>query len=78
VTAIRQELEGRAITEGHDRRRVRSGIVVAQIALALVLLVGAGLLLRSLQRLTSESPGFDSSGVVVARVVLEPGRYEIR
>jgi putative ABC transport system permease protein len=55
---------------------VRSGIVVAQIALALVLLVGAGLLLRSLLRLTSESPGFDSAGVVVARVALEPGRYE--
>lgn len=66
---------GRSVTEGHERRRLRSAIVVAQVALALVLLVGAGLLLRSLDRLTSESPGFDPAGVLVARVSLDRTRY---
>ena len=67
---------GRSITEGHERRRMRSGIVVAQVALSLVLLIGAGLLLRSLDRLVNENPGFDPSGVLIARVSLDAQRYD--
>ena len=67
---------GRSITEGHERRGLRNGIVAAQVALSLVLLVGAGLLLRSFSRLANESPGFEPSGVLVARVSLDPQRYD--
>ncbi|HEY7566132.1 MAG TPA: ABC transporter permease [Gemmatimonadaceae bacterium] len=67
---------GRSITEGHERRGLRNGIVAAQVALSLVLLVGAGLLLRSFSRLAGESPGFEASGVFVARVSLDQQRYD--
>jgi putative ABC transport system permease protein len=55
------------------RGSARSGLVVAEVALALMLLVSAGLLLRSVRRLVSVSPGFDPSQVVTMQVV-EPGR----
>ena len=66
---------GRALTGSHDRRRLRHGIIVLEVAMALVLLVGAGLLLRSLDRLLSVHPGFEASSVLTARVVLPPSRY---
>jgi putative ABC transport system permease protein len=53
-------------TSGH--RRLRRGLVIAQVALALVLLVGAGLQLRSLQRLFAVPTGFDSTDVVALKV----------
>ncbi len=56
----------RAIGGGH--RRLRASLVVAQVALALVLLAGSGLLLRSMQRLFAESPGFDADRVVTVQV----------
>ncbi len=63
--------EGRAVT-GH-RSSARRGLVVAQVALAVILLVGAGLLLRSLQRVLDVDPGFQPSGVLTARVQLPMG-----
>ncbi len=62
------KLENRSMTG--DRSRVRQGLVVAQVALAVVLLVGAGLLLRSFQRVMDVDPGFDAQGVLTARVRL--------
>jgi len=50
------------------RRGTRGALVVAEVAVALVLLVGAGLLLRSFQRLFAVAPGFDSSGRVTMQV----------
>lgn len=55
--------------------RLRSGLVVAQVALAMVLLVGAGLLVRSFQNLRMADLGFDASGVITMRVNLPASRY---
>jgi hypothetical protein len=49
--------------------------VVAEIALALVLLVGAGLLIRSFARIVSTSAGFDSSNVLTAWLALPSAKY---
>jgi predicted permease len=49
---------GRTSSDGHDRQRARGTLVVVQVALALVLLVGAGLMIRSFQALRTVHPGF--------------------
>jgi len=60
-----------------DRRaaRFRSGMVVIQVSLALVLLAGAGLLVRSLQRLLTIDPGFDPRQVLTVQVDLPQATY---
>ncbi len=59
-------------------RRVLSGLVVVEVALALVLLVGAGLMTRSFQKLLAVSPGFDATNLVAARVLLPTTKYNQR
>ena len=54
-------------------RRTRGLLIVVECALAVVLLVGAGLLLRSFQRLNAVDPGFKPEGVLLVRVSLPPG-----
>jgi predicted permease len=49
---------GRSVTEGSEGHRVRHGLVVSQVALALVLLIGSGLMIRTFQRLREVDPGF--------------------
>jgi putative ABC transport system permease protein len=61
---------GRSNTTGTARARLRSGLVIAEIATALVLVAGAGLLLRSFQRLTSIEPGFEPANLLTMRVWL--------
>lgn len=56
-------------------RRARQALVVAEVALALTLLVSAGLLFRSLREFVAVSPGFDSAGVVTAQVQASGLRY---
>jgi len=53
---------------GSSRRRLRSLLVVAEVAISLMLLVGAGLLIRSFARLQQVPPGFEPGGVVSLRV----------
>jgi putative ABC transport system permease protein len=66
--------EGRA--GGVHRDRLRSALVVAEIALALMLLTGAGLLIRSAAALNQVEPGYDPTGVVAARVSLPTTGYD--
>jgi putative ABC transport system permease protein len=69
---------GRGSTTGARRNRLRNSLVVAEIALALVLLVGAGLLLKSYTRLQNIDPGFDRRNVLTAEVDLSDTKYPPR
>ena len=55
--------------------RVRSGLVVAEVALAFVLLTGAGLLMRSLQKIGDVDPGFDSTNVLTFNLPISTKRF---
>jgi putative ABC transport system permease protein len=66
---------GRGGTEGRDRHRTRSVLVTAQVALALILLLGSGLLMRSFLRLRAVDPGFRPTGVLTAEISLPASRY---
>jgi predicted permease len=68
--------EGRGGTVGRGARALRRGLVVSQVAFAYVLLIGAGLLLASFQRVLSLDPGFRGEGVVTASIQLPRTRYE--
>jgi predicted permease len=65
----------RANTAGLGRQHLRSGLVVGEVALALVLLVGAGLFLRSLAALEDVNPGFQASGVITGGLSLPRAHY---
>ncbi len=67
---------GRSGVRAVGRDRMRNALVVAEIALALVLITGAGLLIRSAIALNAVDPGFDPSGVVAGRVSLPAVAYE--
>jgi putative ABC transport system permease protein len=70
-----KEGAGRATT-GTRTGRVRSALVVGEIALSLVLLVGAGLLLRTVANLVRTDPGFDRHRVIAAEIWLTGSRYD--
>jgi putative ABC transport system permease protein len=59
------------------RSHFRSGLVVAELGLALVLLIGAGLLGKAFWQITSVAPGFNPENVVTVRVDLPKARYEM-
>jgi putative ABC transport system permease protein len=67
--------EGRGTSAGHGRARMKSLLVVGQVALSLLLLIGAGLLLRSFGQLLRIDPGFDSRNVLAVNVTLPTVKY---
>ena len=67
---------GRASTGTTETLRLRSLLVVAQVALALILLVGAGLMMRSFLFLQRAEKGFDPENVLTFRVGLPPTQYK--
>ena len=60
---------------GSSRNRLRRSLVAAQVALSTILLVGAGLCIRSLSMAQTMTPGFDANGVVVGWLDVVPGNY---
>ncbi|PYR92048.1 MAG: hypothetical protein DMF84_14820 [Acidobacteria bacterium] len=76
ASAIREP--GRGVTAGRDRHRVPQLLIVAQVAMALVLLVASGLMLRSAVRLNAVDPGFRPDGLLVVGVSLGDERNRAR
>ena len=76
-TNVNQTLrdEGRGSTGGHRRVQLRGLLVVGQVALSLLLLIGAGLLVRSFSRLLRVDPGFDPQNVLTMNVSLPTVKY---
>jgi predicted permease len=67
---------GRSATIGSDRHRARRAMVVAQVALALVVLVGSGLMFRSFQQLRAVDPGFRAENVLTFKLSPVPANYD--
>lgn len=67
--------EGRGLSGSRSRARLRSLLVVGQVALSLLLLIGAGLLVRSFDRLLHVDPGFDAGNVLTMGIALPTEKY---
>lgn len=74
IHAIKEEA-GRGASGGRTGQRLRNVLVVSQVAVCLVLLVGAGLFVRSLQAAQDIDPGFEADGLLVASIDLVPNGY---
>jgi predicted permease len=66
---------GRSGSAGLRRQKLRASLVIGEVALALVLLVGAGLFLRSLASLQDVNPGFQPEGLITGSVTLPDAQY---
>jgi predicted permease len=67
---------GRGVAEGHSRFTLGKALVIGQMALSLVLVIGAALLLGTFRRLTTLDPGFRRDGVLIVGVNLRNAGYE--
>jgi putative ABC transport system permease protein len=67
---------GRGSTEGGRRHLIRSALVVFEVATALVLLVGAGLMIKSFLRLQNVSPGFNPDNALMVKIALPRQKYK--
>ncbi|MFL6542364.1 MAG: ABC transporter permease, partial [Chthoniobacterales bacterium] len=68
--------EGGRGTEGHRRTSARSLLLIGEVALSLMLLIGAGLLIKSFLRLQEERPGFNAHNVLMANLALPGAKYK--
>jgi len=73
TTALRDS--SRSATVGRARHRTRNALVMTQVALAFVLVIGSGLMVRSFQALRSVDPGFSAGGVLTFEVRPLPTKY---
>ena len=69
--------DGGRDADGSSGRWIRSALVVAEVALAVMLVIGASLLIQSFWRLHRTNPGFDPTGVIKAEYQLPPDRYPV-
>ena len=67
----RAALEGSRATSGRHTARIRRTLAIAEMALAIVLLIGAGLLIRTFVNLTRVDTGFDPAGILIGRMSLQ-------
>src|SRR5437867_6766187 len=67
---------GRGVSDGFRRGKLRGALVVVEVALSLVLLAGAGLLMRSFVKLQTVDLGFRPENILVARLPLPRGQYQ--
>jgi predicted permease len=74
IAALKDGAE--AYSGGRRQARLRNGLIIAQVALSVLLLVGAGLVLRSVRNLQPINLGFDSLNLVVAPIELEERQYD--
>src|SRR2546425_6515593 len=74
ASALKSDSTG--VVGGRGRSRLRSGLVLVQVSLSFVLLVGAGLLMQSLLRIRTASPGFSTRGVLFTAVDLVSAGYD--
>ena len=68
---------GQRATAGRNRQRMRRLLVIAEMALAVVLLVGAGLMLKSFRALSVQNPGFDPDRLLTAQIELPASDYPV-
>jgi len=82
VAVARSDIQGvlkdssRGSTPGRKSQRFRQAMIVAEAAVALMLLAAAGLMIGSLRDLTQENPGFDPKNVVTVRLLLPFAKYD--
>jgi putative ABC transport system permease protein len=75
-TALEMKEGARSVAGSRRSRTLRQSLVVSQVALSAVLLIGAGLFVRSFLKLQSTPTGYDARGVITFRVGLPPSQYK--
>jgi putative ABC transport system permease protein len=66
---------GRCATNGRTRTRMRSVLAISEVTLAVILLVGAGVMVRTFKMLLTQSPGYDTANLLTMQVTLPESKY---